>query len=123
MKYIHYAFLAVILLLCVMLALANRGSVTLAVWPDTMSAFLGFGYSVTLPLFVIVGGAAGLGLVIGLIWEWLREHGQRVETAALRREVAQLRAATTTTPTTAVTKPEKPKDQVLAILDEADSPR
>ena len=51
MKYIRYALLALVLLLCVTLALANRAPVTLALWPDTVTAFLGFGYSVTLPLF------------------------------------------------------------------------
>lgn len=122
MKYIRYALLAAVLLFCVTLALANRSPVTLALWPETMSAFLGFGYSVTLPLFVIVGGAAGLGLVFGLIWEWLREHSQRAEAATLRREVAQLRTDPAT-PTAAATPATKPRDQVLAILDESDAAR
>lgn len=120
MKYIRYVFLAVVLVFCVMLALANRDPVTLALWPDTMTAFLGFGYSLTLPLFVIVGGAIGVGLVLGLIWEWLREHGQRAEAATLRREVSQLRAVPPT-PAAPVSNAAKPRDQVLAILDEADS--
>ncbi|MCB1407787.1 MAG: LapA family protein [Rhodobacteraceae bacterium] len=122
MKYIRYAFLAVVLLLCVMLALANRAPVSLALWPDTMTAFLGFGYSVSLPLFVIVGAAVGLGLVLGLIWEWLREHGQRAETAHLRREVQQLRSGGAVQPAPAQTA-SKPKDQVLAILDGAETGR
>jgi len=119
MKYVRYAFLAVVLVLCVMLALANRNPVTLALWPETVSAFLGFGYSITLPLFVIVGGAAGFGLVCGLIWEWLREHGQRAEAASLRREVAQLRTAVAPAP--APTAASKPRDKVLAILDETET--
>lgn len=123
MKYIRYAFLVAVLLLCVTLALANRGAVTLALWPDTMTAFVGFGYSVTLPLFVIVGLAAGFGLVCGLVWEWLRARGQRSEAASLRREVTQLRASTPRTNAPAVATPTKPRDQVLAILDEADSPQ
>lgn len=122
MKYIRYAFLAVVLLLCVMLALANRGPVTLALWPDTMSAFLGFGYSVSLPLFVIVGAAIGAGLVLGLIWQWLREHAQRAEAAQLRREVQQLRTGAPAQQNP-VQSPARPKDQVLAILDGAETPR
>ncbi len=119
MKYIRYVFLAVVLVLCVMLALANRNPVTLALWPETMTAFLGFGYSITLPLFVIVGGAAGFGLVCGLIWEWLRERGQRADAASLRREVAKLR--TDVTPTSVPSAASKPRDKVLAILDETES--
>lgn len=89
--YIRYALAAIILLLAVTVALANNQPVTLALWPDTVSAFTGFGYSVTLPLFVVVGAAVGLGLVLGLIWEWMRERSHRAEAARLRRELAQLR--------------------------------
>ncbi|WP_417587831.1 LapA family protein [Pararhodobacter oceanensis] len=111
-----------VLLLCVTLALANRAPVTLALWPDTVSAFLGFGYSLTLPLFVIVGGAAGIGLVLGLVWEWLRERGNRTEAAKLRRENSQLRAEAPRAPA-ADTARTKPRDQVLAILDDSDGAR
>jgi uncharacterized integral membrane protein len=118
MKYFRYALLAIVLVLCVTVALANRAPVTLALWPDTMTAFVGFGYSVTLPLFVIVVGAIGLGLVLGLVWEWLREHGQRKEAAQAKRELQRVQAAQGHTPT--ATARGKPRDKVLAILDEAD---
>lgn len=118
MKYIRYALLALVLILCVTVALANRAPVTLALWPDTVTAFLGFGYAVTLPLFVIVVGAIGIGLVLGLIWEWIREHGQRKEAAQAKRELHKVQAqqGPATVPTTSA----KPRDRVLAILDEAD---
>lgn len=122
MKYLRYAFLAVVLLVCVTLALANRAPVTLALWPDTVTAFLGFGYSMTLPLFVIVGGAAGIGLVLGLVWEWLREHGNRKEVTKLRRENSQLRAEVPNVPAPDAPR-SKPRDQVLAILEDSDGPR
>ena len=121
MKYIRYALLALVLLFSVTLALANRAPVTLALWPDTVTTFLGFGYSATLPLFAVVVGAIGLGLVLGLIWEWVREHNHRAEAARLRREVTALRE-THPAPMQAA-KPSQPRDQVLAILDEADTPR
>ena len=115
MKYLRYALLGIVLILCVTVALANRDPVTLALWPDTMTAFLGFGYSVTLPLFAIVGGAAGLGLVFGLVWEWLREHRHRVEASVKGREVTRLERElavlkdSTSTPA---------KDDILALLDQ-----
>ena len=120
MKYIRYALLALVLLLCVTLALANRSMVTLALWPDTVTAFVGFGYSITLPLFVIIGVAAGLGLVLGLVWEWLREHRQRADAAQLRRENSQLRAGAPAAPAP-VNPRAQPRDQVLAILDEPET--
>lgn len=124
MKIIRTLFLVVVLLLCVTVALANRGPVTLALWPDTVTAFLGFGFSVTLPLFVVVGGAAALGLVLGLIWEWLRERGQRVEGARARRELDKLRASVPPGESNGVKAAgNTPRDQVLAILETSDAAR
>lgn len=131
MNYIRYAFVAIILILAVTVALANSQPVTLALWPDTVTAFTGFGYSVTLPLFVVVGGGVGLGLVLGLIWEWMRERSYRAELARLRRELAAARAsqgaAQPQAGSQAVAVPgagrqgragKSPEDEVLAILDE-----
>ena len=118
MKTLRYIVLGVVLFFCVTVALANRAPVTLALWPDTMSAFLGFGYSITLPLFVIVSGALGLGLVLGLMWEWLRERGLRSEGAKARRELDKVRAqgaASEPAPKAGTS----PRDQVLAILDDS----
>ncbi len=93
MRFIRYVLLLIVLLVAVTVALANYGLVTLHAWPETITTFVGFELTVTLPVFVVVGGAAGLGLFVGLIWEWLRERNYRAEAAQLRREVATLRAA------------------------------
>lgn len=119
MKALRYALLAVVLALCVTVALANRDPVTLALWPDTVTAFLGFGYALTLPLFAMVGGAVGLGLVLGLVWEWLRERGMRVEGARARRELDKVRSGQAPAqPPAGPANP--PRDQVLAILNDRD---
>lgn len=122
MKILRTAFLVIVLLLCVTVALANRAPVTLALWPETISNFLGFGFTVTLPLFVVVGGAAALGLVLGLVWEWLRERGQRVEGAKARRELDKIRAAVQPSDTRSAPG-NAARDQVLAILDTSDTTR
>lgn len=119
MKFVRYALLALVLALCVTVAMANRDPVTLALWPDTMTAFLGFGYALTLPLFVMVGGAVGLGLVLGLVWEWLRERGQRAEGAKARRELDRVRSGQAPAQP-AVGPANAPRDQVLAILNDRD---
>jgi uncharacterized integral membrane protein len=125
MTYLRYALLAVVLLLAVTVALANRAPVTLALWPDSVTAILGFGYAVTLPLFVVVVGAVGLGLLMGLVWEWLRERGIRAEAARTRRELDQLRAregnaAPAAAAPTANPAPRPglaPQDEILALVD------
>ena len=116
MTYLRYAFLAIILVIALTLALANRALVTLALWPETVASFVGASYSVRLPLFVVVLGALGLGLVLGLVWEWLRERGYRAEAARCQRELDKLRTA----PGVAVNAPavQPRRDEVLAILDE-----
>lgn len=117
MIYIRYALLALVLLVAVTIALANRAPVTLALWPDWLGAVIGASYTLTLPLFVVVVGALGVGLVLGLIWEWLRERGLRAEAARQRRELARLQADQ------GISVPARPaasapRDDVLAILDE-----
>ncbi|MDN3711694.1 hypothetical protein QWZ10_07340 [Paracoccus cavernae] len=62
-------------------------------------------------------GAIMFGVVIGLVWEWLREAGLRAESnrraqalAKLERELGHLR-----------TTHSGPQDEVLAILEQAKS--
>jgi uncharacterized integral membrane protein len=101
----------------VTVAMANRAPVTLALWPDSVTSILGFGYAVTLPLFVVVVGAVGLGLLMGLVWEWLRERGIRAEAARTRRELDQIRARERAV-TPAVSPPAPaPQDEILALVD------
>ena len=115
MTYLRYAFLAIILVIALMLALANRELVTLALWPESLAAFLGAGHTLTLPLFLVVLGIGGLGFAVGLVWEWLRERGYRAEAARLRRELEKLRAAQGMPADAPAVQPQR--DEVLAILD------
>ncbi len=114
MKYIKYLFLAAIALALVLLALANRDPVTLTVLPHGLAEWVNWNVVVTLPLFlVILGGVVG-GLLIGFVWEWFREHRQRAEAKAQRkerdrlaREVEGLRG-----------KANEGKDEVLALIED-----
>lgn len=118
MRYLRYAGLTILLGLAVTVALANRAPVTLALWPEGVTALLGFGPAITLPLFVVVVGAVGLGLLLGLIWEWLRERGLRAEAARNRRELDRLRARVETTdhrgPPSA---PPAAQDEIMALIE------
>lgn len=114
MRYIKYLFMAVIALALVLLALANRDPVTLTVLPPDLAGWIGWNYTMGLPLFlVILGGVVG-GLLIGFVWEWFREHRQRAEARAQRserdrlaREVESLRG-----------KANEGKDEVLALIED-----
>ncbi|MBE0412931.1 LapA family protein [Yoonia sp.] len=116
MKTIRYAFWAIVGLCLILVGLANRGVVTVRALPSSLAELFGVSPDIALPLFVVIMLGVGAGLLIGFVWEWLREHRQRAEAraqarelAALRQEVAQLRGAA------AKTK----GDDVLALLDKA----
>lgn len=114
MRYIRYAFLAALAVVLITVALANRDPVTLHLLPAGLSGFLGFSWAVSLPLFIVIFGGIVAGVMIGFVWEWLREHklrakGKRAERAAVKlsAEVQSLKE-----------KHAAPGDDVLALLDD-----
>ncbi len=86
MRYIRYAFLAALAVVLITVALANRGVVTLHLLPVAVSDFAGISGAITLPLFIIIFAGIIAGILIGFVWEWLREHRLRVEGAASKRD-------------------------------------
>lgn len=115
MRYIRYAFLAALAVCLVTVALANRGTVTLNLLPEGLTGFLGFSWSITLPMFVVIFGTIIAGVLIGFVWEWLREHKLRAEGSRAKRTAAKLEREVK-----AMKTPEsKTGDDVLALLEEA----
>ena len=115
MRYVRYVFMAVVGLSLILVALANRGMVTIKLLPEELAAYLGQPLSYDLPLFVVIFGGIILGLLIGFVWEWLREHKHRAdgrlqkrEKEKLEREVKGLKR-----------KSNEGKDEVLALLDDS----
>ena len=103
--------MTVILAVIVVLALANRQLVTVQLLPEGMTRLMP-GMQIDLPLYMVSLISIGVGLLLGYILEWLREHRHRRRAAQkareaerLNREVENLRRETNT-----------PKDDVLAII-------
>jgi len=115
MRYIRYASIAIFGLALVLIALANRGMVTLRVLPDELAGFAALNPTYDLPLFVVIFGGILAGLVLGFIWEWIREAGERAAAARQARELASLRAEVARLKTAE----SRDRDEVLALLDEA----
>ncbi|MGR3362965.1 MAG: lipopolysaccharide assembly protein LapA domain-containing protein [Maritimibacter harenae] len=114
MRYIRYAFLAALAVVLITVALANRNIVELRILPGEMAGFLGWDWTVDMPLFIVIFLAIIAGVLIGFVWEWFREHklraeGRRAKSAAVKLagEVQEL-------------KREKagPQDDVLALLED-----
>ena len=110
MRTLKLLLLALILVAIVVLALANRAPVTLHLLPEGMARVMPL--SIQLPLFVVSLISIVVGMVIGYLLEWLREHKHRRrasqksrEAAHLNREVEKLRRETG-----------RHEDDVLALL-------
>jgi putative membrane protein len=109
MRTIKLIALTIIMLAIVVLALANRGPVTLNLLPDGLSMVAQ--RSIDVPLYVVGLVSVLTGMLLGYILEWLREHKHRRrasekarEADALGREVVRLK------------KEARPEDDVLALI-------
>ncbi|MEM8632128.1 MAG: LapA family protein [Pseudomonadota bacterium] len=89
-RFIRYAFLAVVAIVLATIALANRGNVSLRILPQEMGHFFGLTDTIEVPLFFVFFGGVILGLVIGFFWEFIREQKYIAEGRKAQREVAKL---------------------------------
>jgi Protein of unknown function (DUF1049). len=120
MRYIRYAFWAIVAVILVTVSFANRGNVELKLLSESISTALPetlmwLAPVVTVPLFVAILIGVAVGLVIGLIWEWIREAKQRAEANRRRRRIAELEAQVARL----TDEKHEGKDEVLALLDKA----
>lgn len=110
LRYVLLALLAIVLLT---VALANRNLVTLRALPDDLAAFAGLGWQIEVPMFAVIFASIVAGVLIGFVWEWFREHKYRAEATSKTREVSKLERELAVMRDT---KPEQ-QDDVLALLD------
>ena len=115
MRYIKYALIAVFGAALIAVAVANRGMVSLQLIPSEVAGWFAVNPQIELPLFIVIFGGIVVGLFVGFVWEWVREHSHRSEASRqarerrrLEREVARLKG-----------EKHEGKDEVLALLDEA----
>ena len=113
-RYLRLLLLGLLGLGLLTVALANRAPVMLQLLPTDLAALTGLSWAMELPLFVVIFGGIVVGVLIGFVWEWFREHGHRAsasqktrEVARLERELAVLKDATSV----------PAKDEVLALLE------
>lgn len=115
MRYVRYLCIAIFAVALISVALANRSIVTLQLLPAEVAGWFAVNPQIEMPLFLVILGSIVAGLLVGFIWEWIREYGQRAEAARqaremrrLEREVAKLQG-----------EKHEGKDEVLALLDKA----
>ena len=112
-RYFRYVFLGLLALLLVTLALANRATVEVNLLTPDLTALFGVNWSLQIPLFLVIFGSIILGLLIGFVWEWLREHKFRKVAGAKTRQVSKLERELAAMQDAR----SLPTDDVLAILE------
>lgn len=118
MRLIKIVILAAIGIALVVVALANRDMVTLRLLPAEFADLFGLNASVNLPLFLVILGGVVVGLIIGFIWEWLREHKHRAVARHRQKEVVHLERRLQARRNKA-----EGEDDVLALLEDAEHAR
>lgn len=113
LRFLRLVFLAILAIVLVAVASANRDTVILRLLPEEMDAYLGVHWSLELPLFLVIFAGIVAGLAIGFVWEWFREAKHRSalsqhkrDAGRLEHEVSRLRA-----------EKAEPEDEVLALLE------
>ncbi len=115
MKYILYTFWGLVGICLILVGIANRDIVTVRAMPEMIASPFGISPDIELPLFMVIFAGVGLGLLIGFLWEWVREHRIRAESRAKSREVAELQRQIDRM----TDEKHKGKDDIIALLDKA----
>lgn len=115
MKILRYAFWGIVAICLIVVGLANRGMVTLRALPEALAGLFGISPDIDLPLFVVIFLGVAAGLLIGFVWEWIREYRQRADARSKLREVTMLQREIGRLQT----EKHEGKDEVLALLDGA----
>ncbi len=90
LRALRIAILALVAIILLAVALANREPVPLHLLTPDIAAFVGVSWTATLPLYLVIFGGIVAGLVLGFLWEWLRERKYRAKASNRKREIARL---------------------------------
>ncbi|MEL7106854.1 MAG: LapA family protein [Pseudomonadota bacterium] len=112
MFYIRVGFWAALAIVLLTIALANRGPVTFTLLPAELGGLIGFNWSMTVPLYLVILVAIVGGLAIGYMAEWLREYRYRSTASREHRELERLKKEVST-----LKVDETKGDDVLALID------
>ena len=118
-RILKYAFQVLVAVALVLIAMANRDAVVLELIPADLSAWVGVHYAIELPLFVVVLGSVAIGLLVGFVWEWLREHRHRSEAKTHKRSARKLEQEVQSLKG----RQNEGKDEILALVEDAGTSR
>ena len=114
LRYLRYLVIAVFGLALLLVAVANRGPVVVRALPESMSTLAGGDWALQMPVFVLIFLGIAVGVLVGFLWEWLRESKHRTTASVKAREVSKLERELAVMRDSASVPPQ---DEVLARLD------
>ena len=115
MRLIRTLFLFCLATLLFLLSLANSEKVTLYFLPENLTALFELEMGVSIPLFLVFFSGIFIGLVIGFLWEWLREYKFRVEANNYQKRLVKAEAKLSE-----LHAKENKKDDVLTLLEKVE---
>lgn len=115
---LRYVLLALVAICLVTLAMANRDAVAVRLLPPDLAALTGLHWGLTVPVWLVFIGGVVAGLVLGFVWEWVREHRHRAAASAGKRKVKKLETELAAVRQDTGTQ----DDEVLALIDKRKAP-
>ena len=116
MRLIRTMFLLCLATLLFLLSIANSEKVTVYFLPENLTSLLGIKIAINIPLFLIFFSGIFIGLVIGFVWEWLREYKFRVEANNYQKKLSIAE-----TELSKLHAKENQKDDVLTLLEKVET--
>ena len=113
MRPLKLALLAAVAVIMIVFALANRELVVVRIVPAEFSGFFPSLPAFAVPAFALIFAGILIGLMIGFVWEWMREHRHRAEAVQNKREVSKLAMENEDLKK----RDSKEKDEILALLE------
>ena len=116
MRLIRTLFLLCLAILLFLFSLANSEKVNLYFLPENLESLFGIKIILNTPLFLVFFSGIFIGLVIGFVWEWLREYKFRVEANNYQKKLSIAE-----TELSKLHAKENQKDDVLTLLEKVET--
>jgi uncharacterized integral membrane protein len=115
MRLLRTLFLSCLAIILLLISLANSEKVTLYFLPESLSSFLKVTFALNIPLFIVFFSGIFIGLIVGFVWEWLREYKFRVKSNNYKK-----RLSIAETELSNMNARENKKDDVITLLEKVE---
>ena len=115
MRLLRTLFLIFLAIILVVISIANSENVSLYLLPTDLSSLMGTTIFINIPLFFVFFSGIFIGLIIGFVWEWLREHKFRVEA-----NLNEKRLSRAETELSEMRAKDNKRDDVLTLLEKVE---